>query len=80
MKNSAAYVVFKQGYDYLAIYMITLELTFSDQKDMNYQGSTCICRVPKAQVRAGTVVECVHCGKVTRDADLCWPNAYPCPS
>ncbi|KAH9049697.1 maternal g10 transcript [Lactarius hengduanensis] len=31
-------------------------------KDMNYQGSTCICRVPKAQVRAGTVVECVHCG------------------
>jgi hypothetical protein len=31
-------------------------------KDMNYQGSTCICRVPKAQIRAGTVVECVHCG------------------
>lgn len=31
---------------------------------MNYQGSTCICRVPKAQVRAGTVVECVHCGKL----------------
>ncbi|KAI9447949.1 maternal g10 transcript [Lactarius indigo] len=31
-------------------------------QDMNYQGSTCICRVPKAQVRAGTVVECVHCG------------------
>ncbi|KAI0268173.1 maternal g10 transcript [Gloeopeniophorella convolvens] len=31
-------------------------------RDMNYQGSTCICRVPKAQVRAGTVVECVHCG------------------
>lgn len=31
-------------------------------KDMNYQGSTCICRVPKAQVRSGTVVECVHCG------------------
>ena len=30
---------------------------------MNYQGSTCICRVPKAQVRTGTVVECVHCGK-----------------
>ncbi|THH04744.1 hypothetical protein EW146_g10098 [Bondarzewia mesenterica] len=31
-------------------------------RDMNYQGSTCICRVPKAQLRAGTVVECVHCG------------------
>ena len=31
-------------------------------QDMNYQGSTCICRVPKAQVRSGTVVECVHCG------------------
>jgi len=30
---------------------------------MNYQGSTCICRIPKAQVRAGTVVECVHCGE-----------------
>ena len=30
---------------------------------MNYQGSTCICRVPKAQVRTGTVVECVHCGR-----------------
>ena len=29
---------------------------------MNYQGSTCICRVPKSQVRSGTVVECVHCG------------------
>lgn len=29
---------------------------------MNYQGSTCICRVPKSQVRTGTVVECVHCG------------------
>lgn len=32
-------------------------------QDMNYQGSTCICRVPKAQLRQGTVVECVHCGK-----------------
>ena len=30
---------------------------------MNYQGSTCICRVPKAQLRSGTVVECTHCGK-----------------
>ena len=33
------------------------------KQDMNYQGSTCICRVPKAQVKAGTVVECVHCGE-----------------
>jgi hypothetical protein len=32
-------------------------------RDMNYQGSTCICRVPKAQLKAGTVVECVHCGE-----------------
>ncbi|SJX62500.1 probable G10 protein [Sporisorium reilianum f. sp. reilianum] len=31
-------------------------------RDMNYQGSTCICRVPRAQLRPGTVVECVHCG------------------
>ena len=46
-------------------YMIFNSQTyFLDQKDMNYQGSTCICRVPKTQVRAGTVVECVHCGTV----------------
>ena len=31
-------------------------------QDMNFQGSTCICRVPKGQVKKGTVVECVHCG------------------
>ncbi|EST04746.1 G10 protein [Kalmanozyma brasiliensis GHG001] len=31
-------------------------------RDMNYQGSTCICRVPRDQLRPGTVVECVHCG------------------
>src|SRR5882762_9617470 len=37
----------------------------SSLQDMNYQGSTCICRVPKAQLRAGTVVECVHCGTYT---------------
>ena len=49
-------------------YMIfTLKLTFLNQKDMNYQGSTCICRVPKAQVRSGTVVECVHCGTFARN-------------
>lgn len=27
-----------------------------EQQDMNYAGSTCICRVPKAQLREGTVV------------------------
>ncbi|EFP84224.1 hypothetical protein PGT21_035032 [Puccinia graminis f. sp. tritici] len=31
-------------------------------RDMNYAGSVCICRVPKAQLKPGTVVECVHCG------------------
>ncbi|KDQ15420.1 hypothetical protein BOTBODRAFT_131240 [Botryobasidium botryosum FD-172 SS1] len=31
-------------------------------RDMNFQGSTCICRVPKGQLKAGTVVECTHCG------------------
>lgn len=35
---------------------------YAHGQDMNYQGSTCICRVPKAQVRSGTIVECVHCG------------------
>ncbi|KAI7955331.1 hypothetical protein MJO28_005731 [Puccinia striiformis f. sp. tritici] len=29
--------------------------------DMNYAGSVCICRVPKANLKPGTVVECVHC-------------------
>lgn len=37
---------------------------------MNYQGSTCVCRVPKAQVRAGTIVECVHCGSCNMHAAL----------
>ncbi|GFZ44686.1 Bud site selection protein 31 [Saitozyma sp. JCM 24511] len=31
-------------------------------RDMNFQGSTCICRVPKASLKKGTVVECPHCG------------------
>lgn len=30
---------------------------------MNYAGSTCICRVPKAHLKDGIVVECTHCGK-----------------
>ncbi|KAG8758511.1 hypothetical protein FRC12_009984 [Ceratobasidium sp. 428] len=40
-------------------------------RDMNYQGSTCICRVPKAQVKEGTVVECVHCGAFGQVASPC---------
>lgn len=32
-------------------------------RDMNFQGSTCICRVPKAQLKKGIVVECPHCGE-----------------
>ncbi|CCV00036.1 unnamed protein product [Malassezia sympodialis ATCC 42132] len=35
-------------------------------RDMNYEGSTCICRVPRAQLRPGTFVECVHCGTSLR--------------
>ncbi|KAK0553627.1 Component of the SF3b subcomplex of the U2 snRNP [Tilletia horrida] len=34
--------------------------------DMNYKGSTCICRVPKSDLKVGTVVECSHCGKLQR--------------
>ncbi|KAG8960776.1 Component of the SF3b subcomplex of the U2 snRNP [Tulasnella sp. 419] len=36
-------------------------------QDMNYTGSTCICRVPKAQLKAGTIVECAHCGSYLFD-------------
>ncbi|CAK5263159.1 unnamed protein product [Mycena citricolor] len=45
----------KSGYEKLCC------LRCIQTKDMNYQGSTCVCRVPKAQLRAGTIVECVHC-------------------
>lgn len=37
---------------------------------MNYEGSTCICRVPKAQLRPGTFVECVHCGRWRREGPM----------
>jgi hypothetical protein len=40
---------------------------------MNYQGSTCVCRVPKAQLREGTVVECVHCGASDRAPGVVLP-------
>ncbi|KAL4401020.1 Component of the SF3b subcomplex of the U2 snRNP [Malassezia pachydermatis] len=47
----------RELYDWL------LEQGYADAAyDMNYEGSTCICRVPKAQLRPGTFVECVHCG------------------
>lgn len=27
-------------------------------KDMNYQGSTCICRVPKSKLKEGQTIQC----------------------
>ncbi|SGY66806.1 BQ5605_C004g02708 [Microbotryum silenes-dioicae] len=55
----------KQGYEKLCcarcIQSRTLLCACASQ-DMNYAGSTCICRVPKAQLKAGVVVECTHCG------------------
>ncbi|KAI8578948.1 hypothetical protein K450DRAFT_244257 [Umbelopsis ramanniana AG] len=30
-------------------------------KDTNF-GTTCVCRVPKAKLEEGKIVECVHCG------------------
>lgn len=39
-------------------------------QDMNYTGSTCICRIPKAHLRSGTVIECSHCGKWTCIASI----------
>ncbi|CAM0134949.1 Component of the SF3b subcomplex of the U2 snRNP [Umbelopsis sp. WA50703] len=30
-------------------------------KDTNF-GTTCVCRVPKAKLEDGKIVECVHCG------------------
>ncbi|OAO13798.1 hypothetical protein AV274_4473 [Blastocystis sp. ATCC 50177/Nand II] len=32
------------------------------QKGEHIQGTTCICRVPKADLPAGKIVECCHCG------------------
>ncbi|KIO30197.1 hypothetical protein M407DRAFT_242261 [Tulasnella calospora MUT 4182] len=46
----------KQGYEKLCC------VRCIQSRDMNYTGSTCICRVPKAQLKEGTVVECTHCG------------------
>ncbi|KAI0307083.1 maternal g10 transcript [Multifurca ochricompacta] len=52
----------KTGYEKLCCLRCIQTKASANDPDMNYQGSTCVCRVPKAQVRAGTVVECVHCG------------------
>ncbi|KAI5474847.1 cell cycle control protein, Cwf14 [Pseudohyphozyma bogoriensis] len=46
----------KQGYEKLCCARCI------QSRDMNYQGSTCICRIPKAQLKAGIVVECQFCG------------------
>lgn len=31
-------------------------------RDSSHEGATCICRVPKAVLRPGQVVECQTCG------------------
>eukprot|EP01083_Nonionella_stella_P024441 67476_1 len=45
----------KPGYERLCC------LRCIETKDHNFQ-TTCICRVPKAKLEAGKVVECTHCG------------------
>ncbi|KAJ3615544.1 hypothetical protein Zmor_016336 [Zophobas morio] len=45
----------KQGYENLCC------LRCIQTKDTNF-GTQCICRVPKAKLEEGKVVECVHCG------------------
>lgn len=47
-------------------------------QDMNYAGSTCICRVPKAQLKAGVVVECTHCGQSPPHPPACFFSREPC--
>ncbi|TIB18849.1 hypothetical protein E3P92_00301 [Wallemia ichthyophaga] len=46
----------KQGYEKLCCTRCI------QSRDMNYEGSTCICRVPKAHLKDGQTFECVHCG------------------
>ena len=41
---------------------VRVALVYLRYQDMNYEGATCICRVPRAQLRPGTFVECAHCG------------------
>lgn len=59
MRSFAAYAAYRPEY---VSWQYFLSDVYTRDQDMNYQGSTCICRVPKAQVRSGTIVECVHCG------------------
>ena len=40
-------------------------LIINEIKDMNHEGSTCICRVPKPNLKEGQIFECVHCGECT---------------
>lgn len=46
----------KQGYEKLCC------LRCIQTNANNFTGSTCICRIPKAQLRKGQVVECASCG------------------
>jgi len=50
-------LTFRQGYEKLCCVRCVAT------RDMNFQGSTCICRVPKANLKKGIVVECPHCGR-----------------
>ncbi|XP_037571085.2 protein BUD31 homolog [Dermacentor silvarum] len=45
----------KQGYENLCC------LRCIQTRDTNF-GTNCICRVPKAKLEEGKIVECVHCG------------------
>lgn len=45
----------KQGYENLCC------LRCIQTRDTNF-GTNCICRVPKAKMEEGKIVECVHCG------------------
>lgn len=45
----------KTGYEKLCC------LRCIQSKDHNY-GTTCICRVPKAKLEEGKIVQCMHCG------------------
>lgn len=45
----------KQGYESLCC------LRCIQTRDTNF-GTNCICRVPKAKLEEGRIVECVHCG------------------
>jgi len=59
--------VFNRGYAFLPLSNPDLRESADgkfgfDVQDMNYSGSTCICRVPKAQLKENVIVECTHCG------------------